>query len=98
MISSRFPLEGLGVADCVEDTQSVVAVPLDTPEAQVNADTAPAIRSSPVFGSSTPSKTFVLRSVLKKPGKLFAENGKVRVTFPKARGGGQQVILPQTSN
>ncbi|XP_027246063.1 cell division cycle-associated protein 2 isoform X2 [Cricetulus griseus] len=84
---------GLGVADCVEDTQSVVAVPLDTPEAQVNADTAPAIRSSPVFGSSTPSKTFVLRSVLKKPGKLFAENGKECILYDSG-----SHLIPDPSN
>ncbi|CAO2591406.1 Cell division cycle-associated protein 2, partial [Lemmus lemmus] len=70
---------GLGVADCVEDTQSVVAVPVDTPALQVSSDTAPAIRSPGTLvcrGSSPPTKTFVLRSVLKKPGKLFAENIK----------------------
>ncbi|CAH6827082.1 cell division cycle-associated protein 2 [Phodopus roborovskii] len=70
---------GPGVADCVESTQSAVAVSLDTPAAQVSADTAPATRSpvAPVCGSSSPpAKTFVLRSVLKKPGKLFGENGK----------------------
>nr|XP_048278186.1 cell division cycle-associated protein 2 isoform X4 [Myodes glareolus] len=70
---------GLGVADCVEGTQSVVAVPVDTPASQVNSDTAPAIRSPETLvcrGSNPPTKTFVLRSVLKKPGKLFAENIK----------------------
>lgn len=88
MMSSRFPLEGLGVADCVEGTRSVVAVPLDTPAAHMSCDTSPAIRSpmTPVCRSSNlPSETFVLRSVLKKPGKLFAENVKVRVPFPNAK-------------
>ncbi|XP_038165607.1 cell division cycle-associated protein 2 [Arvicola amphibius] len=64
---------GLGVADCVKGTQSVVAVPV------VISDTAPAIRSPGTLvcrSSSPPTKTFVLRSVLKKPGKLFAENIK----------------------
>ncbi|XP_075805923.1 cell division cycle-associated protein 2 isoform X2 [Microtus pennsylvanicus] len=70
---------GLGVADCVEGTQSVVAVPVDTPAPQVNSNTAPAIRSPGTLvcrGSSPPTKTFVLRSVLKKPSRLFAENIK----------------------
>nr|XP_042141003.1 cell division cycle-associated protein 2 isoform X2 [Peromyscus maniculatus bairdii] len=70
---------GPGVADCVEGTRSVVAVPLDIPAAHMSCDTSPAIRSpmTPVCRSSNlPSETFVLRSVLKKPGKLFAENVK----------------------
>lgn len=83
-----FLIEGLGVADCVQGTQSVVAVPVDTPASQVNSDTAPAIRSPETLvcrGSNPPAKTFVLRSVLKKPGKLFAENIKVKVALPKAK-------------
>ncbi|XP_012972668.2 cell division cycle-associated protein 2 isoform X2 [Mesocricetus auratus] len=81
---------GLGVAACVEGARSVVSVPLDT-----RADTAPAIRSTvtPVCGSSPPSKTFVLRSVLKKPGKLFAENGK---EYNLCDGGTQ--LIPDPSN
>ncbi|KAL1780661.1 cell division cycle-associated protein 2 isoform X1 [Sigmodon hispidus] len=69
---------GLRVADGVEGTESV-AIPLDTAAAQVSSNTASTIRSPVTPGcksSSPPSKTFVLRSVLKKPGKLFAENIK----------------------
>ncbi|GAB1299036.1 Cell division cycle-associated protein 2 [Apodemus speciosus] len=65
--------QGLAVTDCVEGTRSVDALPL------LSSGTATATRSpeAPVCGSSNPStKTFVLRSVLKKPGKLFSENGK----------------------
>ncbi|XP_036055989.1 cell division cycle-associated protein 2 [Onychomys torridus] len=70
---------GLGVADCVEGTRPVVAVPLDTPAAHMSCNPSPAIRSpmTPVCRSSSlPSETFVLHSVLKKPGKLFAEKVK----------------------
>ncbi|XP_051016714.1 cell division cycle-associated protein 2 [Acomys russatus] len=63
---------GLGVADCVEGTRSVVTVPLDTPAAELSSDPAPVTRSP----GSPSAKTFVLRSVLKKPGKLFPENRK----------------------
>lgn len=94
-----FLVEGLGVADCGEGTQSVVAVPVDTPAPQVNSDTAPAIRSSGTLvcrGSGPTTKTFVLRSVLKKPGRLFAENIKVKVALPKAKE--CQVLLCQTNN
>ncbi|XP_052047080.1 cell division cycle-associated protein 2 isoform X2 [Apodemus sylvaticus] len=65
--------QGLAATDHAEGTRSVDAVPL------LSSDTATATRSpeAPVCGSSSPStKTFVLRSVLKKPGKLFSENGK----------------------
>ncbi|XP_028614659.1 cell division cycle-associated protein 2 isoform X1 [Grammomys surdaster] len=71
--------QGLAVTDCVEGTKSVNAVPLDTPATSLSTGSATATRSpvTPVCGSSSPStKTFVLRSVLKKPGKLFSENGK----------------------
>lgn len=82
------PLEGLAVTHCVEGAKSVNAVPLDTPATSLSTGSATATRSpaTPVCGSSSPStETFVLRSVLKKPGKLFSENGKVRVTLPKAK-------------
>ncbi|XP_031218818.1 cell division cycle-associated protein 2 isoform X3 [Mastomys coucha] len=69
----------LAVTDCVEGTRLVDAVPLDTPATPLSSGTATATRSpaTPVCGSSSPSaKTFVLRSVLKKPGKPFSENEK----------------------
>lgn len=84
-----FPsLEGLAVTDCGEGTRSVDAVPLDTPATPLSSGTATTTRTPliPVWGSSSPStKTFVLRSVLKKPCQSFSENGKVRVTLPKAK-------------
>uniref|UniRef100_A0A8C6R641 Cell division cycle associated 2 n=1 Tax=Nannospalax galili TaxID=1026970 RepID=A0A8C6R641_NANGA len=67
---------GLGVADCVDGTRSINAVPLDTPTAQGNSDIVPDIRlpAKPLCRSNSPSsETFVLRSVLKKPDKPFAE-------------------------
>ncbi|XP_076786920.1 cell division cycle-associated protein 2 isoform X3 [Arvicanthis niloticus] len=71
--------QGLAVTHCVEGAKSVNAVPLDTPATSLSTGSATATRSpaTPVCGSSSPSaETFVLRSVLKKPGKLFSENGK----------------------
>lgn len=70
---------GLAVTDCVEGTRSVDAVPLDTPATPLSSGIATTTRT-PLFsvcGSSSPStKTFVLRSVLKKPCQSFSENGK----------------------
>lgn len=70
---------GLTVTDCVEGTRSVDAVPLYTPATPLCSGTATATRTPliPVCGSNSPStKTFVLRSVLKKPCQSFSENGK----------------------
>lgn len=90
-------LEGLAVTDCVEGPvtplSSGTATATRSPETPMCGSSSPSAKTTatrspatPVCGSSTPSaKTFVLRSVLKKPGKLFSENGKVRVTLPKAK-------------
>ncbi|XP_021491176.1 cell division cycle-associated protein 2 isoform X1 [Meriones unguiculatus] len=73
---------GLAVADWAEGAKPAHAVPLDTAAAQPSSSPAPATRPPvtpvcTVCRSSSPSaKTFVLRSVLRKPGKLFSENRK----------------------